>query len=394
MINLQKNSSNSHLSPLEQELYENVPETESGRIKKIKKGLLSATAAGILAVSILSGCSGQKTSNIAPTPQIRPVATPTQTVVDNYYSQARSAILQAVPDLADVKYKSALDYTAQRVVDMKNVYGLSLEQVRSPMTKWVQANIDWDKKGERLVPFNERTDFIQDSLIFNNVTTDRSRDIGATQSIKNVADRFGFNIDWMIQEHDTSWHDVKDPKSVKEAFEYLDALAQPGVLYEGVGASFSPYVKAIQEKGTFEDKAHWTLYVKGRKNAPDEIRQRVGLAYILSIGGDAQIENWGFQKRTEKPYSPEHGDLAVRMSPELRQYVESDPNTFGHLLDGKYLGILPSKEGVEIQGTLGTNNGWKIVAMWREQPIKTLGEPSRTFIYGNEATAIANGHKN
>ncbi|MBI3412598.1 MAG: hypothetical protein HY051_00770 [Candidatus Aenigmarchaeota archaeon] len=306
-----------------------------------------------------------------------------------------ASLLQDVPELAN--YQSALDYTSQRMVDMENVYGLSLDQVRAPVAKWVQANIDWDKKGERSVAFSEEIDFIPNDLIFKNVTTDRSRDIGAAQSIKNVADRFIFNTEWMMQEHDNTWREVNDPKIVEKAFEYLEALAQPGVLYEGVGASFPPYVKAIREKGTFEDKAHWSLYVKGRKNAPDEIRQHVGLGYILSVGGDAKIEIWGFGNYTDKSGKTRsgdgHGDLAVAMSPELRKYIESDPATFGHLLDTEYLGILPSREGVEAQGTLGTNNGVKFVVIWRELPSKRLGTPNRTFIYGDEAIARANGHR-
>lgn len=369
---------------------------------KIASTIVGVAAAGIVVGSmLLTNGSGREATNTQASPPAQSGSSQTTsqlTASEIYYSQVRASLLQDVPDLAN--YKSALDYTTQRMVDLKSFYGLSLEQTRAPIAKWVQANITWDKKGERLVPFSEEIDFMPDTLFLQHATADPNTD-QKTETIdqstlsmtEKAIQKFTLNTETVINEHDTIWRDVKDAKIVEEAFEYLEGLSQPGVTYEGVSASFPPYVKAIREKGTFADKAHWTLHVKGRKNAPDEIRQHVGLSYILSVGGKAQIERWGFQKRTEKPYYAEHGDLAVVMSPELKKYLESDPSTFGHLLDPEYLGILPSREGVEAQGNLGTNNGFKIVAMWRELPSKQLGVLNRIFIYGDEATAIANGHR-
>ncbi len=393
--------------PLWQELYDHTaaPVVDWALDNKLASTVTAVAIAGAITAGVFLSTGGiaRNVNRTQSTPAAGQISSSQsgQTASEIYYSQVRSAIMQDVPDFANPAYKSALDYTAQRMVDLKTIrdqaknrgvdYGTTFEQIRQPLAKWVQANIDWDKKGERLIPLSEANDFIPESLFYQDVTTDRNAAMDGS-----VVQTLRHNTDWIVQEHGTSWHDVNDPKIVKEASEYLEWLAQPGVLYEGVGASFPPYVKAIREKGTFADKGNWTLYVKGRKNAPDEIRKYVGLGYILSAGGDAQIEIWGFGNYTDKSgkirSGDQHGDLAVAMSSQLRQYIESDPSTFGHLLDTKYLGILPSREGVEAQGNMGTGSVVKFIAMWRELPSKRLGTPNRTFIYGDEATAIANGH--
>ncbi len=301
-----------------------------------------------------------------------------------YRSNAQAAILQSVPELAN--YKSALDYTTQRLTDMKNVYNIGLEQAIVPVSKWVKANIDWDKKSERLVPFSEEIDFMPDTL-FGSISFDPETN-NTPKSTK--MDAFEQNTSVMIDEHSNIWKEVNDTAKMDQYFTWLREV--PIGHYEGVEMSFPPYVKAIQEKGTISDKQHWALYMKGIRQAgwlgSEERRKEAGLTYILAVGGKAQIEYWGFQG-LDGGSGVGHGDLAVFLSPQLKQYLESDLSTFGHLLDPDYLSILPSGEGAQFQGTSGR---WpKVAAMWREQPVNGRTQ-ARVYIYGDEATARKYGH--
>ncbi|MBI3412592.1 MAG: hypothetical protein HY051_00740 [Candidatus Aenigmarchaeota archaeon] len=338
---------------------------------------------------------------------------PRETIVDIYYSQVRSALVQDVPELADPAYRSALDYTTQRMVDMKKVYRLSLEQVRVPIAKWVQFNVDIDKRGERLVAFTQDIDFIPDTLFRSNATFDlktNNKTSGINPITKQFdsslartsSDRFVLNTNTIIKEHDQIWKQVNDPGWVDEQLDLLEGWSASSVAYEGIEASFPAYAKAIRTKGTHVDKKHWALYMKGRDDARflesgEEIRKYAAQTRILAVGGVAQIEIWGF-KPSDLIRRPDgtrvlagHGDLAVYMSPELEEEFKKNPELYGTMLDRNgYLGTLPSMEGVAIQGTSKTQP--EIAAMWLEVPVNQLGNGGRFYIYGNETVAKQYGH--
>ncbi len=403
MENVPKNSADNRLSHFEEELYENVPMAGSNKFNGIKKGILGAALAGLVAVSVFSGCSKNITTT-TPTPQIgRPVDSSQntgQTITDIYYSQARSAILQDVPDLADAKYKSALDYTAQRMVVL-NKSGLSTEQIRQPLKNWLQANINWDLKGERLIPFNEKDlDFIPETLFRPNATFDLATNKSETSAW--TVDTFEKSTSLMIREHDNIWKQINDPTWVNNQLDLLEGWSSSSVAYEGIRETFPVYAKAVRTKGTDIDKKHWALYMKGRDDARflesgEEIRKYAAQTRILAVGGKALIEIWGFKpsdliRRSDGTrVIAGHGDLAVYESPELGAEFTSNPAIYGTPLNRRgYLGVLPNIEGVAIQGTGGTQP--EIAAMWLEVPVTQLGQDGKMYFYGNAAVAKQYGH--
>ncbi len=336
-------------------------ETPVGRIVA-----LGTVASAIALAATLSGALPRSRPEINLPSISRPVDSSQntgQTIVDAYYAQARSAILQDVPDLADAKYKSALDYTAQRMTDMKNVYGLSLDEVRAPVAKWVQANVDWDNKGERLVPLSEKDlDFIPDTLLMVNFSLTPGVERVNTETL----------VDQMIAQHDQIWAELRDPAKMENYLNEADIVTIWWTKQEA-----TKYKSAIRQHGTFADKAHWALvgkaYARPIKN--EEItRNEQPLAYVLAVGGQAQIaQNHTVTLST----GGSRGDrqLAIRISKQLQDAINADPATYGHPIDSGYLQPnLPNRESVD--KTLEVSGGK--IAM----PVVYRGAPDRGNTYG------------
>ncbi|MBI4177456.1 MAG: hypothetical protein HY516_03750 [Candidatus Aenigmarchaeota archaeon] len=388
------------LTGLETELFGLQPPLNAGE-KPRKKGpnaknlLIAALTAGVV-VSSITGCARNKPVN---TPTPTPTPTPAgrsadssqnsgQTVVDTYYTQARSAILQDVPALADPAYKSALDYTAQRIVDMKNVYGLSLDQVRAPITKWVQANVDWDKKGERLIAFNEKDlDFIPLNLTTENVNYDKAtrqknRDTATPARINGTkipyAAMLSDNIDSIMAGHDQIWAELQNPAKMEEYLDQADIVNIWWAEQEAV-----EYKSAIRQHGTFADKAHWALVGKAYTKPMDNeelTRNEQPLAYALAVGGDTQIA-YNFTVTLSTNGSRGDRQLAIRISKQLQDAINADPTTYGHPIDSRYLQPnLPNRESVD---KVLEVSGGKIA-----MPVVYRGNGSKiTWLVGDEPTA-------
>lgn len=337
-------------------------------------------AAGIIAASTLPVLAGGCTNNV-PLSTATPTATATVDVNSVYRSQVRASLLQDVPDLAN--YKSALDYTTQRMVDMKNVYGLSLDRVRAPITKWVQANIDWDTKDERLVPLSEGVDLIPDAMLQGNFTINgdvNNKIIAASLKGESVPlTALQAYTDELIAEHNQIWTDIHDPKKLET---YLEATFG-GMQWNADIAT--KYINAIKIYGTFEDKASWGLlgrvnWLIGKgltprpSNSNEElIRNEFYLSSLLASGGDGRISNnILYFERDGKGITRGDRQTMFRMSQKLKQAITSRPEELGTLLDPNYLAPnLPSLESVEAAKTYSWPADIKKVSM----PI--------VFVYGH-----------
>ena len=248
-------------------------------------------------------------------------------------------------------YKSALDYTAQRIVDMKNVYNLSFDQVRAPVEKWVQANITWDKEGQRLIPFIEDIDYIPNSMFMQNFTTNHKVD---TYPVGDYAEQFSAYVDELMSEHDQVWVDIQDATKMAQYLKVSDGISS--------GGSLTPkditttYENAILQHGTFSDIAEyalvgraWSYSVSDPDSNEELARNEYPLSMILAVGGKAQIA-YNIAVTPDKKWSSDR-QLALGISSQLNDYLHNHPELYGHPIDSGYLQpAIPSFEAVA---------GWK-----------------------------------
>ncbi|MBI3412602.1 MAG: hypothetical protein HY051_00790 [Candidatus Aenigmarchaeota archaeon] len=324
---------------------------------KLASSAMAVTLAGAITVGTLLSSGGSAREAVNANTDSRPAVVQTassqsQTASEIYYSQVRASLLQDVPELAN--YQSALDYTAQRMVDMRNVYGLSLDEVRSPVAKWVQANIDWDRKGERLVGLSEGTDLIPDAMLQGNFTANQNaNDLTVAMKKRGIDNQhlaaLSSYVDELIAEHDQIWNDINDPQKLEMYLDTVDGeiplpfTAEIAVRYES----------AIRTSGTLRDKQSWgllgrLLHIQRPEGSNEELRRNEQyLSSLLAVGGDGKIsENVLYFESDTYPRGITRGDRQTmfRMSQQLKQAIKE----FGTLLDPDYLAPnLPSVESVK-----------------------------------------------
>lgn len=299
-----------------------------------------------------------------------------QTVTDVYYSQVRASLLQDVPEL--VNYQSALDYTTQRMVDAKNIFGLSLEQTRAPIAKWVQFNVDIDKRGERLIKLEDNPNYIPLDLFGENETYDptvrqKNLDTATPARINGTkipyAAMLAANIDSIIAGHDQIWAELQDPTKMKK---YLDSAIYSTPL-PFTREEATKYKSVITQHGTQEDVKHLALmgasYYYGKTN--EEItRNEVSAAMALAVGGDIRIERneqlWDVSAyKGSTKIRPDQGDRqpAFRKSKTLKDYLSANQSTYGTPLDQDYLAPeLPSLQAIEkAKGWVSPDTGVRLI---------------------------------
>ncbi|MBI1972243.1 MAG: hypothetical protein HYS53_02990 [Candidatus Aenigmarchaeota archaeon] len=363
---------------------------------KIASTVVGAAAAGAIAAGVVLSSGGltRPVVNTVSQPISTAVSQTTgqtgETAVDIYYSQVRASLLQDVPDFANPAYKTALDYTTQRMVDLKTIrdqaksrgvdYGVTYEQIKQPLAKWVQANIDWDKKGERLVLLKDNPNFVSPKLISENETLDpetmeRNGEMAASARLNNQKvpqeKIFAANIDSIIAGHDQIWADIHDPKKMEEYLKLSAAITY--VPYEN--RYMEKHKKAIVEQGTFEDIAHYALVGRAWKYGfeNEEItRNEFPLAMILAVGGDARIETnsqiWDISNyKGSAKMRPDRNDrqLAFRKSAKLKEYFASNQQIYGTPLDPDYIEpALPSIETIDaLKGYVSPESGTKLLGI-------------------------------
>jgi hypothetical protein len=318
-----------------------------------------------------------------------------QTASEIYYSQVRASLLQDVPELARSEYISALNYTAQRMTDLNKDYGLSLSQIRAPITKWIQANIDWDKRGERLVPLAKSSGFLSDSLFWNSnfSLTGKEPTTVYLSFQENPSKALEYHIDEMIEQHYQIWADIHDPEKLEIYLDHADA--EIPVWWAETEAT--KYKAAIRQHGTYEDKAHWALvgragdYAAGKFNE-ELARNEIPLAMILAIGGDAEIATNIQVKELPAPSGTDprsryvtRGDrqLAIRISPELEKYIRDNPDEFGTPIDSDYLQPnLPNRQSVDALDNVSKGDV-KMMLVFRQGSYPTIAGNNRTWLIGD-----------
>ncbi|MBI3412588.1 MAG: hypothetical protein HY051_00720 [Candidatus Aenigmarchaeota archaeon] len=368
---------------------------------KLASTAAAIAAAGTIAAATLLSPSGSAREAVNANTDSRPAVVQTassqsQTASEIYYSQVRASLLQDVPELAN--YQRALEYTIQRMVDKKNVYEMTIsrgvnpneahmvggkfEQIKQPLVKWLRANIEWDKRGERLIPFTEETDFIPNAMFGGNLTANpEANDISNVMKktgIKNPsAAAFTSYVDELIAKHDQIWAELQDPAKLEEYLNQADI-----VNFWWTKQEAAKYKSAIRQHGTFEDKAHWALvgkaYAKPMGNE-ELTRNEQPLAYILAVGGGAQI-SYNFTVTLSTGGSRGDRQLAIRISKQLQDAINADPATYGHPIDSEYLQPnLPNRESVD--KTLEPDGKIAMPVVYRRSGSKI------TWLVGDEATA-------
>ncbi len=316
-----------------------------------RKTLAILATVGIVALSTMTACTPNKTSvTYNPPAQTQPIDANAL-----YRSNTQAAILQTIPELAN--YRSALDYTTQRLTDMKNVYNIQLDQAIVPVSKWIKANIDWDKKSERLVPFSEEIDFMPDAMFLQNFTANKTvNDRANATGVQFSMDKFAIYEEELVNEHDSVWADLHNPTKMQK---YLDT-ADIGAPLWWTEQEATKYKSAIRKYGTFEDKAHWALvgraWAYGIGNE-ELARNEQPLAYILAVGGKAQIAHNIAIKELPAPSGTDprskyvaRGDrqLAIKISQQLENAIRNDPGLYGHPIDSGYLQPqMPNMEAID-----------------------------------------------
>ncbi|MBI2085305.1 MAG: hypothetical protein HYT71_02210 [Candidatus Aenigmarchaeota archaeon] len=315
-----------------------------------------------------------------------------KTVTDVYYTQTRSYLTQELPEISN--YTSALNYATQRIVDFKNAqdearkrgasngHGIitDFDRLKTSVVKWTKANIEWDKKGERLVPFSEYTDFLPDAL-FNNYSSVNRDHEDLTLKANDALEK---HIAEMVTQHDQIWAELQDPAKMRE---YLDQADIVNIWWTEQEAA--KYKSAIRQQGTFADKAHWALvgrawtYPKGNEEIA---RNEQPLAYVLAVGGQAQIAyNVNDLSRGDR-------QLAIRISRQLEDEFANDPGYYGQPIDHGYLQPnLPNRQAVDALeqvsgGKLSPSPLRKTVLVFREDPLST-NKDRRTYLVGDAEIA-------
>ncbi|MFH1105662.1 MAG: hypothetical protein V1731_00410 [Candidatus Aenigmatarchaeota archaeon] len=312
----------------------------NSRVRRlIGTGLL---AGALTALSIFSpSCNSHPPAT--PTPIVTPTPTqPTQTVdlQQQYRSQIEQYLKQDVPALAqDAK---SFNYALDRLTEWGTLpYGspIDYQSIRQPLIKWIDANITWQNKGERLYQMNE-IDFLTDKL-FDNFISDAGKPLDNETYFEN-------NVNYLVAKHDALWKEMHDTEEIKPYIAEADRWINSNLEINPKTLEIAKvYKKALLEKGTEADKIALGVYgyslLKGLnefKYSNEERRVELTALYLFSIGGEAQRSNMMF-------VAGGHGEPSFKISPQLESEYKNNPQIYGTKLDNGYLTVPYSREGAE-----------------------------------------------
>ncbi|MFH1105661.1 MAG: hypothetical protein V1731_00405 [Candidatus Aenigmatarchaeota archaeon] len=318
------------------------PAKRNSRVRRlIGTGLL---AGALTTLSILSpSCNSHPPAT--PTPIVTPIPTqptptqPTPSAEQQYRSQIEQYLKQDVPALSqDAK---SFNYALDRLTEWGTYEfnKVDYQSIRSPLIKWIDANISWQNKGERLYALSE-TDFLTDTLFDNQISD--------SATILDNKTYFENNVNYLVGKHDELWKTMHDSQQIKpyiaEADRILDVEAKRSAKTPEI---VKLYKKALLEKGTEADRISLGVYgyflektVYEFKYMGGDSRLSVVPLLLASIGGEAQYGKMVFTTGV-------HGEPSFKISPRLEAEYRNNPQIYGTVLDKGYITFPYNKEGVE-----------------------------------------------
>jgi hypothetical protein len=322
------------------------PKRTSRLRRTIGTGLL---AGALTALSILSpGCDSRPTT---PTPIVTPTptqTTPTPTVTvdpqQQYRSQITQYLKQDVPALVqDAKsFNYAVDRLALWGTPGVQPVSVDYQSIRAPLVKWIDANISWQNKGERLYPMSE-VDFLTDEL-FNPVM---SNEWGSDKT--KYPAYFQNSVNYLVENHDALWNEIRNPDKMKKHFDFAMGWINSNLERSPGSLEIAKvYENAIWEKGTGADRISYATYgyvfthLQARKFADSGEGARMDLVipYLASIGGEAQFSDMMFD-------TGGHQEPSMKISSKLEAEYKNNPQIYGTKLDSGYLTVPYSAQGAE-----------------------------------------------